>query len=76
MEFPSLVLSCCSCSSSGWSPKDKTERKIDSDTHTHTHTRQKYTAFRISPSGAIIVWRASPFTREEGSGVMPIHDFF
>ena len=26
--------------------------------------------------GTDLVWRANPFTREEGSGVMPIHDLF
>ena len=24
----------------------------------------------------LLVWRASPFTREEGSGVVPIRDLF
>ena len=28
------------------------------------------------PCGTTLVWRANPFTREERSGVMPIHDLF
>ena len=46
-------------------------------TVTGTTNREQQEAIEAAlESATVAVWQASPFTREEGSGVMPLRDLF